>query len=318
MLKSLLRASIVVGALAACEEQSAAPTATHSARVQAPDLFYQCGAISVRFNPDSKILKAGGKTFALRDAISASGARYEDGAGTSFWSKGERGLLVLKGAEHPECVERGVGGEASGGEILRARGNEPGWLLELGSATFKLQADYGETVIAARTPAADDLTDGVLYNVPEYNLSIRVTDRLCNDDSTGAPFPKAVTVNLGGKRYKGCGGDAAGLLTGEWMVAEIAGAAALPETEVTLHFDGKGRVSGAAGCNRYSADYALTGEGLKIEKAVMTEMACIDPAVMEQEQRFAGRLGSIDRFDIRDDGALVLYVRDAAAIVAKR
>lgn len=47
-----------------------------------------------------------GTRYPLRQAVSASGARYEavDDPTTTFWSKGDRATLVVKGRVYPECV----------------------------------------------------------------------------------------------------------------------------------------------------------------------------------------------------------------------
>jgi heat shock protein HslJ len=284
----------------------------------ASGIAYSCGGLSIAFDHESAVLRAGEKRFQLKPAISASGTRYVGADNTEFWSKGDRAMLTLKGAEYPECIEKGAIADASGGEIFKARGNEPGWLLELGSLTYKFTGDYGEIVMGGATPAPEKLSDGVLYTVAGSNLSMRIYDRLCNDDATGAPFPKAVTVTLGEKSYMGCGGDSRGLLLGEWKVTHIAGAAAIPNSPATIGFNEQGLVFGNASCNRYSGGYELTGEGLRLTNLIATEMACLDEALMAQERNLLDQVMAADRFDFGEDGALVLYARDKEAIRARR
>ncbi|MEQ1930303.1 MAG: META domain-containing protein [Parvularculaceae bacterium] len=319
---SLLHAALPALALAACEQASAPPPAAPRADSAVERIVYRCGAATVRFSEtaegDGSLEVDGDKTVhALKAVPAASGAKYE-GPAVLFWSKGDRATLSLKGVDYPECVENGAAIEASGGDIFKARGNEPGWLLELGSSTFRFTGDYGELVIGGATPDAETLSDGALYTVADENLSIRVYDRLCHDDSTGAPLPKAVTVTLGDKSYMGCGGDSASLLVGDWKITRIGGAGVVPASHPTIGFDHKGAVYGDASCNRYSGRYGVTAEGLAINDTAATEMACADAALMDQEQRLLGLLQSADRFDIADDGSLVLYARDEEAIRARR
>lgn len=85
---------------------------------------------------------------------------------------------------------------------------------------------------------------------------------------------------------------------------------------VTMSFDAAGRVSGSAGCNRYTAAYTVDGDMLRFTKAAATRMACADPAVSRQEQQFLRALESVttmqfegDRLDLRGaDGALAMML----------
>jgi heat shock protein HslJ len=78
---------------------------------------------------------------------------------------------------------------------------------------------------------------------------------------------------------------------------------------VTAIFDSGGRMSGSAGCNSYSAEYAVDGNKIKVGPIVQTEMACEDQKVMEQEQAYLAALAKAttyridgDKLELRDDG----------------
>lgn len=68
----------------------------------------RCGKqeITVRANAEQAELTVGAKRYLLQAQRSASGARFASSAypGTSFWSKGERGMLMIEGQAYPECV----------------------------------------------------------------------------------------------------------------------------------------------------------------------------------------------------------------------
>ena len=94
----------------------------------------------------------------------------------------------------------------------------------------------------------------------------------------------------------------------------------LPDTEIAATFEG-GAMSGSAGCNTYRAAYALNGPALDLEAAAATEMACVRPAgVMEQEQRYLRVLGGVATFRIyghqlwleTDDGRGLVFAAKAA------
>jgi heat shock protein HslJ len=104
------------------------------------------------------------------------------------------------------------------------------------------------------------------------------------------------------------------LLGHEWIVTKLAGQSVLAEPRITVSFAADARISGSASCNRFGAEYQLTGEGLRIGNPMSSMMAC-EPPVMEQEQLFLGLLEKVARFSIEMDGALVLHTNDERTIV---
>lgn len=123
--------------------------------------------------------------------------------------------------------------------------------------------------------------------------------------------PEASVPPLAGTAWR-----ASGIDTGRGAVAEV-----VQGTEVTLAFDAEGRVSGVAGCNRYSARYVADGNALRIEEPALTRMACLQPGVMEQERAFVAALRSVasakvdgQRLELRRaDGSLALSLHRADA-----
>ncbi len=73
-----------------------------------PFATLRCGKqeISVRANAEQAELNVGAKRYLLQAQRSASGARFASTAypGTSFWSKGDRGMLMVDGRAFPECA----------------------------------------------------------------------------------------------------------------------------------------------------------------------------------------------------------------------
>ena len=70
-------------------------------------------------------------------------------------------------------------------------------------------------------------------------------------------------------------------------------------TEITANFDEDGQLTGNAGCNNYSAQYEAQGENISIETAELTEMACLEPeGIMEQEQLYLAALETADTYKI--------------------
>jgi len=73
-------------------------------------------------------------------------------------------------------------------------------------------------------------------------------------------------------------------------------------TEITAMFNSaEGKVGGSGGCNTYFARYEVEGSTLSIIEMAFTEMACISPnGVMEQEQEFLLLFASAQSFQAND------------------
>ena len=78
----------------------------------------------------------------------------------------------------------------------------------------------------------------------------------------------------------------------QWTVAEYLAeegglVGVLDGTRVTLIFADDARVTGSAGCNSYSASYAVDADGLRVGLPAATRMFCGDQdGLMDQEFRF--------------------------------
>lgn len=199
-----------------------------------------------------------------------------------------------------------------------ALGQEPGWHLELATDRMVLQADYGQSTYRApllETRVVGRSTRFVAADAFGAMLA-SFTRGVCRDSATGQPHPYTVRVQTTEHDLTGCGGQPIELLTGStWRVRAIDSRPLPDGADITLHFDGDGMLSGKAACNRYRARFEVTGEGLRIEPAAATKMACAE-ALMEAERHFFHRLAGVRRFDL-EDGELTL-IADLGEIVARR
>ena len=198
---------------------------------------------------------------------------------------------------------------------ITARGNEPGWSLTIDGDQIDLVTNMGAETATFTRPKAQVTTRYVVGGGP----TISISDSICADTMSGMQFPLTVTVEQAGETLSGCGGEPASLLTGdEWTVESIGGNPTVPKSNVTVTFAEDGSISGSASCNRFFGGWNLTGEGLSFGQLGSTMMACIEPELGEQEHAFFEAIGSISRFEIASDGALVLVAGDTPAIVARR
>ncbi len=85
-------------------EPAAGPTPGQSGTVS-----LACGdqQVLVAYQEEKLQLNLGSETFSMRQVAAASGARYvaEGDATTTFWSKGERATLIVRGKAYPECTQ---------------------------------------------------------------------------------------------------------------------------------------------------------------------------------------------------------------------
>jgi heat shock protein HslJ len=126
----------------------------------------------------------------------------------------------------------------------------------------------------------------------------------------------------GAQRFaEGAPGPAAPLEGTPWRLASYAAPGqdlrpVLPGTEVTATFEG-GRLSGSAGCNRYTAGYTLGGSvwAIAIAQTASTRRFCAaPPGVMEQEAAYLAALPTATHYRIEGD-RLTLRL-DGGALVA--
>lgn len=254
-------------------------------------------------------LRVKGQLFDLSPLPAASGLRFGDGMDppTEFRSKGDRAMVIIAGKTLPEC------GPASPPALLplTARGNEPGWVVTLSDDGMALSVETGLR-LTVPLPLAQRSGAGIRFDGGA--LVVTVTDGICHDSMTGMPYPQIVALEQDGQILQGCGGDPAALLEGRWRLLR-AGEATLPEGAEILF--GGNRVSGRAVCNRFSGGATLTGEGLVFGAMATTRMACPGGS-MQVEAATLGAFGKVDRFDISEQGHLLLMAGDRVLIEAAR
>ena len=144
---------------------------------------------------------------------SASGALYSNGE-YSFWTKREEATLEVVDQPVLQCRNnrsRAIWEEAKlRGADFRAVGNEPGWHLELsleGNTVYV--GDYGSTRVLFKTPEPEvnqtARTSTYRMNNGKNKITVQIEGKSCHDAMSGELFDTTVTINLDGKKLKGCG-----------------------------------------------------------------------------------------------------------------
>ncbi|GAW34663.1 META domain protein [Roseovarius sp. A-2] len=274
-----------------------------------------CGDVSVMVGilGEEMVLRAEGRDIPLVQVEAASGARYEGvkDRETTVWNKGDATTIRLEGRDLPECREVLPAGEMP----YRARGNEPGWYVDLGPKTAEIVGDYGEITREAPRPVVQVVPGAYDFDMPDAGAHLRIEERLCHDDMSGMPYPDTAILTLDGRDLRGCGGDPSDLLIdGVWQVTALGDAELIEPERLSLNFLNPGRVAGSSGCNRLIGGFTLTGEGLQFGAMGSTMMACHEP-LMEQERRMLDALEQVTRFDVTADGALLLIGGEGGGVL---
>ncbi len=89
-------------------EMAAGMAPPDTATAPVADLKFVCGDQRISFSHvgERAVLTTSSGSFDLRPVTTASGAKYQavTDSTTSFWNKGDRGTLVIKGTSYPECT----------------------------------------------------------------------------------------------------------------------------------------------------------------------------------------------------------------------
>lgn len=201
---------------------------------------------------------------------------------------------------------------------FRAVGQEPGWLLAVEDTILTLRWDYDERRVSVRTPTVETGTGGRQYRFMHSDTSyvISIKDSACADGMSGHQYPATVTVSIGARILNGCGGEPGSLIRGaEWYVDSLDALPLVTGSTITMQFSPDGRITGSAGCNRFSGNYTLSGNDLTTSQVAATRKSC-GPDIDRQETVFLSYLERPIRFYVMGDA---LHVeRDRTPILVAR
>jgi heat shock protein HslJ len=106
-----------------------------------------------------------------------------------------------------------------------------------------------------------------------------------------------------------------GNLTGKvWALTELMGKPPAAGVGISAEFSSDGKVSGSAGCNRYSGTYTVSGNSITISSSVATTMIMCDESVMEQESAYLKALAEAKTYAVNGD-QLTLAGADKTSLV---
>lgn len=184
--------------------------------------------------------------------------------------------LALLAAACPAAAQE----QSPEGEIYTAHGTEPFWGLTFEEGKM-IWSDAEGVRIEVNRPRPTARGGVHVYRTPRLTVEISHEGR-CNDGMSDYEYPDTVRVRFGrnrtGRALEGCGGGIlppVTLASTNWAIVDIDGAQVGGE-DYALQFDDAGRLSGRAGCNRFSGPYTQRGRTLTPGAIVSTRMACSD------------------------------------------
>jgi len=187
-------------------------------------------------------------------------------------------VLLLAGA----AVAQGDGG----GRVYRATGRMPDWTLQIDRGTIRYFGDNGRTRVVVPAPVARPSFNGMRYVTPR--ITVDLTYAPCRDGRSGNVYHDRVTVTVGLRTVRGCGGDRlvtpSTLADTRWTIVRVDGRPVQAARPTSIRFSGS-RIEGNAGCNSFGGDYRLDGDRLTADRVISTRMAC-PGAGMDVERSF--------------------------------
>ena len=98
-----------------------------------------------------------------------------------------------------------------------------------------------------------------------------------------------------------------------WQVVALDGVEPIQDSTLTIEFL-DGQVSGSAGCNHFGGGYRVKGEEIEFDSIYSTEMYCMDPeGIMDQEMKFLQLLSGAVRYTDTGD-ELLIYAGDGLSL----
>ncbi|MET0309541.1 MAG: META domain-containing protein [Sphingomonas sp.] len=201
-----------------------------------------------------------------------------------------------------------------------ALGTEPFWSVTLDGATIRYEPANGAS-ISVPSPKPIIGINGERYETPR--LTVDITHVKCSDGMSDRSYRDTVSVRVGGRTLRGCGGeaaspspDAATLLEGDWTIRSVAGRQPVTGTRPEVHFKGT-RISGSTGCNSFGGGFRFERGHLTTNALITTRRACARPANAQEQNvlRLLGQRLSVSR---NRSGMLVMTGRGGQTVVLVR
>jgi len=147
----------------------------------------------------------------LHRTVSTSGEKYQ-GERSLYWNRGDSALFEVDDKLYLNCVEIKFSKPRQlalqSGVLVRAVGQEPGWIFAILPSGALLITDYGqnrqefpEPVV---TPGADGISIRYQINSQLQRIELLVTKTPCQDAMSGENFPAQASLIIDDQNFNGC------------------------------------------------------------------------------------------------------------------
>ena len=153
-----------------------------------------------------------GNTVHLPHVPSGSGTRYSDGDIT-YMSKAREAIIERTNGSETRCQEQRrlsiIEDAKLRGADYWARGNEPGWMLEIAWDSIRFVTAYTTEHyrFATPAPAVDTSERRTTYraSADDHTLTVTLAYGRCRDSMSDEEFKGAVEIQFDGQKLRGCG-----------------------------------------------------------------------------------------------------------------
>ncbi len=186
-----------------------------------------------------------------------------------------------------------------------AKGNTPEWQLKIDEKSIQLNRKYHLLKVKTPLPERELTLKGERYSAAR--LVVEITYTTCTDSMSGERFSETVRVVRNSKSFSGCGGmklPVTSLNGTNWNIVSIDEQPVVSPLIGKVQFD-YGRITGTAGCNRFSADFSESPEAITIRPMNLTKQIC-SPALNAHEKKVLSLLKGKLHLRYTDDGRLIL------------
>jgi uncharacterized membrane protein/membrane-bound inhibitor of C-type lysozyme len=183
------------------------PTKEYRSTYTCPD-----GSIfTVESDGNQAHLGFGERYWTLQRTVSASGEKYQAGR-ILYWSRGESALFEVDDKLFLDCSGSNLSKPRQqarqSGVLIRAVGQEPGWIVEISPAGTLLVTDYGqnrqELPEPVVTPGAVGESDRYQIKGQSQRIELVITKTSCQDSMSGEIFPAQALLIMDDQNFNGC------------------------------------------------------------------------------------------------------------------
>lgn len=153
----------------------------------------------------------GAREWSLQRTVSASGEKYQ-GERNLYWNRGDVALFEVDHKLYLNCsgemLSQPRQQARQRGTLIRAVGQEPGWVVEITAAGTLILTDYGQNrhELSAPTVLQGTRGESVRYLIADHpqRIELTVTKTTCQDTMSGEAYPARAELIIGDQSLTGC------------------------------------------------------------------------------------------------------------------